>query len=62
MENDSQADRIRNLIAKRVNMPTDLQADPMHISVEELVRRAFAVVGNRVVSDAELIEICAGFV
>jgi hypothetical protein len=40
-------------------MPTDLHADAMHISVEELVRRALAVAGDRVMCDGDLIAICA---
>jgi hypothetical protein len=56
---NSQAHRVRNLIIKNVDMPTDLQADPTQITAEQLVRRAFAFAGDRVVSDRELIEICA---
>ena len=33
--------------------------DAMHISVEELVRRALAVAGDRVMCDGDLIAICA---
>jgi hypothetical protein len=57
--NDSQATRFRNLIIKHFDLSTDLQADPTQITAEELVQRAFAFAGDRVVSDRELLRICS---
>ena len=56
---DSQATRFRNLLIERCHLPTDLQIDPMQITVEELVQRAFVRAEDPVMSDIEFLAICA---
>ena len=56
---DSQATRFRDLLIEQFHLPTDLQVDPMQITVEELVQRAFVLADDPVMCDIEFLAICA---
>jgi hypothetical protein len=55
----SRATRFRNLIINESDLSINLHANPVEITANELVQRAFAVAGDDVVSDRKLREICA---